>query len=355
MSIQVFDVMRQAARLGASDIHIVPEHVIMVRVAGQLIPYPDSSSISAQECGTLIYQLLNDNQRQRFEREGMLDFSIELDTIRYRGSIFSQRSGLEAVLRVIPNEIPYPEKLELPPIVTGLAERMSGLVLMTGPTGSGKTTTLACLINLINEKRRANVITIEDPIEFVHKNKNSVISQREVGLNTPSFYAALKYVLRQDPDIVMIGEMRDHETIASALTIAETGHLVFGTLHTVDAAQSIDRIIDVFPANQHQQVRSQLAGTLEAVIAQQLVPTKEGKGRVAAREVMVVTPGISNLIRQGKTHEIYSAIEMGANAGMISMDRSLADLVRRGLISEHEAMKRVTNPEGPLARLFRVV
>jgi len=343
--------LRHAARLGASDVHLVSNHVPMVRVAGQLIPFPEIPVLSAEECGTLIYQMLSDTQRQRFEREWVLDFSVMLEAIRYRGSAFYQRNGLEAVLRVIPDEIPSPEQIDLPPVVIGLTDLLRGLVLVTGPTGSGKSTTLACLINMINEKRRGNIITIEDPIEFVHKNKNCIVSQREVGQHTPSFYAALKYVLRQDPDIVMIGEMRDHETIAAALTIAETGHLVFGTLHTVDAAQSIDRIIDVFPAAQHGQIRSQLAGTLEAVVAQQLLPKREGLGRVAAREIMIVTPAISNLIRQGKTHEIYSSIEMSANAGMISMDRSLAEMVRKGLISEVEAVKRMTNPDSPTGRI----
>lgn len=350
---QIFDVLREAARLGASDVHLVPAHTPMVRIAGRMIPFPDAQVLSAEECAGLIYQLLNEHQRARFEREWTLDFSLVVDTFRYRGNAFFQKEGIEGVFRIIPNEIPTPAQLDLPPLITGLADLMRGLVLVTGPTGSGKTTTLACLVNLINHKRRANVITIEDPIEFVYQNKNCVISQREVGLHTPSFASALKYVLRQDPDVILIGEMRDLETISAAITIAETGHLVFASLHTQDAAQSIDRIIDVFPALQHQQIRSQLAGTLEAVVTQQLIPLKEGLGRVAAREIMVVNPAISNLIRQGKIHEIYSAIEMGAASGMMSMDRALMDLVKRGLISEEEALMRVTDPDGPLARAIR--
>lgn len=353
MARSVFDMLRQAARLGASDVHLVPGHVPLVRVAGQLIPFPETTPLAPEECGSLIYQMLSDTQRQRFEREWTLDFSVTLDTTRFRGSALYQRGGLEAVLRIIPDEIPKSDQIDLPPTITALADLMRGLVLVTGPTGSGKSTTLACLINMINERRRGNIITIEDPIEFVHKNKNCVISQREVGQHTPSFFSALKFVLRQDPDVVMIGEMRDHETIAAALTIAETGHLVFGTLHTVDAAQSIDRIIDVFPATQHAQIRSQLAGVLEAVVAQQLVPKKEGLGRVAVREIMLVTPAISNLIRQGKIHEISSAIELSANAGMVSMDRSLADMVRKGIITEQEAVKRMANPDSSTSRMIR--
>ncbi|HVO33592.1 MAG TPA: PilT/PilU family type 4a pilus ATPase, partial [Elusimicrobiota bacterium] len=252
--------------------------------------------------------------------------------------------------RVIPSRIPSPEELMLPPVVTSLTELHRGLVLVTGPTGSGKTTTLASLINIINQKRRANIVTIEDPIEFIYSNRSSVVSQREIGLHSPSFASALKYVLRQDPDVVLIGELRDFETIAAALTVAETGHLVFATLHTVDAAQSIDRVIDVFPSRQQQQVRTQLAGVLKAVIAQTLIPRSREGGRVAAREIMIVTPAVANLVRQGKTHELYSAIEMGANHGMISLDRSLDDLVKRGLIDSSEALSRTNNPDVIKAR-----
>ena len=220
-----------------------------------------------------------------------------------------------------------------------------GLVLVTGPTGSGKSTTLACLINLINEKHKGHILTVEDPIEFVYENKNCVIRQRELGQQTKSFAAALKHALRQDPDVVLIGEMRDLETIAAALTVAETGHLVFGTLHTTDAAQTVDRIIDVFPAHQQQQVRTQLSNSLKAVIGQTLLPRAGGKGRVAAREIMLVTPAIANLIREGKTHQIYGAIDTGARVGMVSLDKSLSDLARKGVISTDEALAKANRPE----------
>jgi twitching motility protein PilT len=344
---QVQEILRQATRLGASDVHLISDCVPMVRISGQLIPYPDAAVLSAQQCGALIYDLLNEQQRARFEREYTLDFSFMLEDARFRGNVFFQRRGIEAVLRVIPNKIPKPEDLDLPPQVVQTTELINGLVLVTGPTGSGKSTTLACLIDLINQKRRANIITIEDPIEFIYDNKNSVISQREVGVHTPSFNAALKYVLRQDPNVVLVGELRDYETISAALTIAETGHLVFSTLHTLDAAQSVDRIIDVFPARQQAQIRTQLSGILKVVVSQQLIQKADTRGRIAAREIMVVNQAISNLIRQGKTHEIYSAIELGVNNGMISMDRALGDLLRRGHITEAEMLLRMT-AEAPI-------
>ncbi len=318
----------------------------MVRLHGQLIPLqPNFPPIPADQCAGMIYQLMSEDQRARFEQEWTLDFSLQVDDTRFRANVLFQRHGLEAVLRVISSRIPTPEELMLPPVVLGLTDMHRGLVLVTGPTGSGKTTTLASLINIINQKRRANIITIEDPIEFIYSSKSSIVSQREIGLHSPSFASALKFVLRQDPDVVLIGELRDYETIAAALTVAETGHLVFATLHTVDAAQSVDRVIDVFPSRQQQQVRTQLAGVLKAVISQNLIPKAREPGRVAAREIMIVTPGVGNLIRQGKTHELYSAIEMGANQGMISLDRSLEDLVRRGLIEPSEAVSRMNNPE----------
>jgi len=340
MPLQTVDIFRQAAALGASDVHLVSGAPPMIRVDGQLVQMPLFPVISADQCHDLIYQVLNENQRTRFEQNWSLDFSIMVDDIRYRANIFYQRHGMEAVLRVIPSRIPTPEELLLPPLITEMTDWTHGLILVTGPTGSGKTTTLASLINTINQKKRANIITIEDPIEFLYTNNNSIVSQREIGIHAPDFSSALKYILRQDPDVVLIGEMRDLETITAALTVAETGHLVFGTLHTADTAQSIDRIVDVFPGHQQHQVRAQLAGALKAVIAQTLLPRRQGKGRVAAREIMVVTPGIAHLIRQGKTHEIYSAIEMGADQGMISFERAFADLVKRGLIDPSDAASR---------------
>jgi len=339
------DILRKAAALGASDIHLISGSHPMVRVDGKLIQMPTFTMLSADQCSALIYQLMNEQQKARFEQSWSLDFSIQVDENRYRANVFYQRHGMEAAVRVIPNRIPTLEELLLPRAVAQLADLSRGLVLMTGPTGSGKTTTLAALINLINQARRANIITIEDPIEFLYSNLNSVVSQREIGVHAPDFSSALKYILRQDPDVVLIGELRDYETISAALTVAETGHLVFGTLHTMDAAQTVDRIVDVFPHSQQAQVRTQLAGVLQAVISQALIPKAQGRGRVPACEVMMVTPAVSNLIRQGKTHEIYSIIEMGAMEGMISMERALADLVRRGLIDPSNAVGRTVSQE----------
>jgi twitching motility protein PilT len=257
---------------------------------------------------------------------------------------------LEAILRLIPTQIPTPEDLMLPRVVVDLAQLRSGLVLITGATGMGKSTTLACLIDQINQKRHGNIITIEDPIEFVHSNKNCVVSQREIGIHAKSFSSALRTVMRQDPDVVMIGEMRDLETISAAITVAETGHLVFATLHSSDAAQAVDRIIDVFSARQQQQIRTQLAGVLRAVVAQTLVAKASAQGRVALREIMIVTPAISNLIRTAKTHEIYAAIEMGAREGMVSTGRGLADLAKNGLINAEEFHARQAGPDGPVPR-----
>jgi twitching motility protein PilT len=343
---EMIDILRSGVQKGASDIHLVIGQPPIVRVDGDLKSLPDLPVINADECRRLIYSLLSDHQRTRFEQDWELDFSVAVEGVsRFRANILLEKRGVEAVFRIINNKIPTPQELDLPPIITDLSKLPRGLVLVTGPTGSGKSTTLACLINLINEKRHEHILTIEDPIEFVYENKNCVVRQRELGQQTQSVNAALKHALRQDPDVVLIGEMRDLETIAAALTVAETGHLVFGTLHTTDAAQTVDRIIDVFPAHQQQQVRTQLSNCLKAVIGQTLIPRIGGKGRVAAREIMIVTPAIANLIREGKTHQIYGAIDTSARAGMISLDKSLADLVKRGIVSVEEALSKANRPE----------
>src|SRR3989344_8280915 len=335
---EMIDILKSAVQKGASDIHLVIGQPPMTRVDGMLQPMKDFPALTADESRRVIFSLLSDYQRSRFEQEWELDFSVAVDNVsRFRANILLEKKGVEAVLRVISSKIPTPEELQLPSVITDLANLPRGLVLVTGPTGSGKSTTLACLINLINEKHKGHILTVEDPIEFVYENKNCVIRQRELGQQTKSFAAALKHALRQDPDVVLIGEMRDLETIAAALTVAETGHLVFGTLHTTDAAQTVDRIIDVFPAHQQQQVRTQLSNSLKAVIGQTLLPRAGGKGRVAAREIMLVTPAIANLIREGKTHQIYGAIDTGARVGMVSLDKSLSDLARKGVISTDEA------------------
>ena len=342
----MIDVLKEAVHKGGSDLHFVIGQPPILRLDGQLRPMTEFPVLTAEESKRMIYGLLSDPQRARFESEWDLDFSMAVDNVsRFRANILVQKNGVEAVLRVISAKIPTPEELDLPAAITQLADLPRGLVLITGPTGSGKSTTLACLINLINQKRREHILTVEDPIEFVHENKNCVIRQREVGQQTQSFAAALKHALRQDPDVVLIGEMRDLETIGAAITVAETGHLVFGTLHTTDAAQTVDRMIDVFPAYQQQQVRTQLSNTLKAVVSQTLLPRIGGKGRVAAREIMMVTPAISNLTREAKTHMIYGAIDTGARVGMVSLDKSLAELMKKGLITMEQALSKANRPE----------
>jgi twitching motility protein PilT len=344
--VEIIDVLKAAVQKGGSDIHLVIGQPPMIRVDGELNPLTELPPLSAEDSKRLIFTLLSDPQRARFEQEWELDFSVNVDGLsRFRANVLMQKNGVEAVLRVISTKIPKPDELQLPPVVTQLADLPRGLVLVTGPTGSGKSTTLACLINLINEKHKAHILTVEDPIEFVYENKKSVVRQREIGQQTQSYAAAMKHALRQDPDVVLIGEMRDLETISAAITVAETGHLVFGTLHTTDAAQTVDRIIDVFPAHQQQQVRTQVSNVLKAVVSQTLLPRAQGKGRVAAREIMIVTPAISNLIREAKTHQIYGAIDTGARVGMISLDRALADLAKRGLITTEEALAKANRPE----------
>jgi twitching motility protein PilT len=326
------ELLREAVSQGASDIHIVPNSPPLLRIYGALVPLTNRPALSPDQTQQLILEFLTEPQRARLADEFVVDFSVNIDQTRFRGNALFQRNGLEAVLRLIPEQIPGPEELLFPPIMIELTNLKSGLILVTGPAGSGKSSSLACLIDLINQRRRGNIVTIEDPIEFIHTNKNCVVSQREIGVHATSFSGALRSVMRQDPDVVMIGEMRDLETISAAITVAETGHLVLGTLHSADAAQAVDRMIDVFEARQQQQIRTQLAGVLKAVIMQDLLPRSGGGGRVAMREVMIVNAAISNLIRMNKNHEIPSAIEMGAREGMISASRSMAELAKKGLI-----------------------
>src|SRR5205807_2000590 len=277
---------------------------------------------------------------------------LELDTShaipgrgRFRVNVFLQRDSMGAVMRAIPYEIVPLEELGLPQAVAGMAQLPRGLVLVTGPTGSGKSTTLASLIDIINSSKPLHIMTVEDPIEFLHRHKTAVVNQREVGEDTYSFASALKHVLRQDPDVILVGEMRDLETISTALTAAETGHLVFATLHTQDAPQSVDRVIDVFPAHQQQQVRVQLASSLQGIVTQQLLPRRGGGGRIVAAEVLVATPAVRNLIREGKTHQIYSAMQAGGKYGMQTMDQSLAHLVKAGHLDMATALERCANEE----------
>src|SRR6185295_8154130 len=289
--------------------------------------------------------ILNSSQRQRLETDWQIDFAYSIPGhARFRVNAFFQRGTLGAAFRLIPSETVNIEKLGLPPVVREFAKKPRGLVLVTGPTGSGKSTTLASIINEINETRDEHILTIEDPIEFLHNHKKCIVNQRELGADAPSFALGLKAALRQDPDVILVGEMRDMETIGTALTAAETGHLVFATLHTQDAPQTVDRIIDVFPPAQQGQIRAQLAIGLQGVVTQTLLPTADGQGRAVAAEVLVPTPGVRNLIREGKTHQIYSLIQTGGAHGMQTMDASLAGLVRQQLITMAAAETRATEP-----------
>ena len=337
---------------GASDLHIAAGTHPQIRVSGRLVPLSEFEILTPQETQRLAYSVLNESQKQRFEEQSELDLSFGIkDLARFRCNVFRQRGAVGAAIRVIPFSIRPFEELGLPRIVQDLADRPKGLVLVTGPTGSGKSTTLAAMIDKINNERREHIMTIEDPIEFLHAHKHCVVNQREVSSDTHSFKDALRAILRQDPDVVLIGEMRDLETIAAAITIAETGHLTFATLHTNSCAQTINRIIDVFPTGQQAQVRAQLSLVLEGVLSQTLIP-KIGGGRVMAMELMVVTPAVRNLIREEKVHQIYSALQAGARYGMQTMNQSLVDLVRRRLITREDALNSSTIPD-ELAQLLQ--
>src|SRR5512139_2157008 len=332
------ELLKHAVEHGASDLHLTPMRPPMVRLSGKLLPSGFDTELGPDDTKALIYSILTDDQKARFEEDHELDFSIGIPGLsRFRVNVFMQRGCVSGVFRTIGQDIPSCEELGLGETIQQLALLPRGLVLVTGPTGCGKSTTLAAMINLVNQNREGHIITIEDPIEFLHPHIRSTINQRELGSDTYSFPRALKAVLREDPNVILVGEMRDLETIAAALTLAETGHLVLSTLHTQDAAQTVDRIIDVFPPYQQEQIRVMVASCLKGVVSQILLPRADGEGRVAAREVMVVTPAIAAIIREGKTHQIYSAIQTGANTGMFTMEKSLADLSRAGLIAEEDA------------------
>lgn len=338
--IDIVELLQFVKESGASDLHITTGIPPAYRMDGQLKHF-DLPALEPDDVHGIIYSILNDQQRKTLEETKELDFAVEIpDVARFRGNVFFQKNGKAAVFRTIPTEILSHEKLGLPPIITRLTHKEKGLVLVTGPTGSGKSTTLAAMIDYINENFYRHIITIEDPIEFVHPHKKSVINQREVGVHTKSFAQALRSALREDPDVLLVGEMRDLETISLALTAAETGHLVFGTLHTLSASKTVDRVIDVFPSGQQSQIRTMFAETILAVISQTLIPKSSGKGRVAALEIMIGTTGIKSLIREGKTHQVPSAIQTGSQSGMISMDQSLKELSLKKVISASEAQRR---------------
>ncbi len=342
---------------GASDLHVTTGTSPQLRVDGSLMPL-NMPSLSPQETKQTCYSILTDAQKHRFEAQNELDLSFGVKGLaRFRANIFVQRGAIAGVFRIIPYEIKNIDELGVPPVISRIGERPSGLVLLTGPTGSGKSTTLASLIDSINTKAHLHIITIEDPIEYLHPHKGCVVNQREVGADTKSFEAALRYILRQDPDVVLIGEMRDLETIQAALTVSETGHLCFATLHTNSAVQTINRVIDVFPAHQQSQVRMQLSFVLEGVVSQTLLPRANSPGRVMAVEVMVPNPAIRNLIREDKVHQIYSQMQIGQEKfGMQTMNQSLAELYLKRLITYEDAMGRssdqvelegiIRNPQG---------
>lgn len=333
--------LRAMIDLGASDLHLTSGATPTVRKDGKLIPLEGYPVLMPDNIQRTVYAVLTQRQRETFEENLELDFAFAVRGVaRFRVNLYQQRDSLGAAFRVIPYEIKPLEELGVPPVVANFANLPRGLVLVTGPTGSGKSTTLASIIDLANRTRSDHIMTVEDPIEFLHRHKKSLINQREVGADTHSFANALKHVLRQDPDIILVGEMRDLETISVALTAAETGHLVFATLHTQDAAQTIDRIIDVFPPGQQDQVRTQLAGGLQAVVCQTLSKRADGPGRVVATEVLVATPAIRNLIREGKTHQMYSAMQAGAQLGMHTMDQHLAELVKTGKITYEQGLEK---------------
>jgi len=339
------DLLRVLIERGGSDLHLTVGSPPGLRLRGEIVPLESAKVLQPRDTMEMILSLLSEEQRRRFETEMELDFAYSIPGVsRFRANVFQQRNSMGAVFRVIPIDVPTLEDLGLPKVCRFLADRPRGLVLVTGPTGSGKSTTLAAMIDHINETRPLHIVTLEDPIEFMHRNKQAYVNQREVGEDTHSFAAALKRVLRQDPDVILVGEMRDLETIAAAITAAETGHLVLATLHTTGGPATVDRIIDVFPPHQQQQVRMQLSGTLEGVLSQVLLRSTDGRSRVMAMEVMLGVPAISNLIREGKTHQMPTIIQGGASLGMQTLDQSLKTLLQAGKITFEEAISKAQSP-----------
>ncbi|HET9252877.1 MAG TPA: type IV pilus twitching motility protein PilT [Candidatus Eisenbacteria bacterium] len=345
MPVDIRALLKAIVDAKASDLHISVGAPPIARMRGEMVAF-QAPPLEAADTRDSLYQLLDEAQRFHFEEHHELDFAFELPGVsRFRANYFEQRRGPAAVFRVISSKVPTLDDLRSPAVLRELASKERGLVLVTGPTGSGKSTTLAAMIDFINTNCQKHIITIEDPIEFVHERKKSLINQREVGLHTKSFASALKGALREDPDILLVGELRDLETTALAITAAETGHLVFGTLHTNSAGKTVDRLIDIFPADRQAQVRTMLSESLEGVVAQSLIPTADGKGRVAAYEILIGVPALRNLIREAKTAQIPSVMQVGAQHGMITLDQSLKDLVTSGKITAAAALARSTNPK----------
>ncbi len=352
LGVNLRQLLDEMAERGASDLHVVAGERPKLRIDGEIVNSNIDYALAPKDTLQLAYSVLTENQKKRFEQEDELDFSFGIANLaRFRGNCFKQRGCVSMVIRQIPFTIQTFEELGLPPVIARMAEKPRGLVLVTGPTGSGKSTTLAAMIDKINRERRAHIITVEDPIEFIHKHQLSIINQREIGTDTKSFASALKYALREDPDVLLIGEMRDLETIQAALTIAETGHLAFATLHTNSAAEAINRIIDVFPAHQQAQVRAQLAFVLEGVITQTLLPKAQGRGRVMAAELLVVTPAIRALIRDDKVHQIYSSMQSGKKFGMQTLNDALYSLYMSRQVAVEECL-RVTSDQTEFLRMI---
>jgi twitching motility protein PilT len=345
MSFNLRALLEEMIEKEASDLHITAGERPKLRVDGDIVDSSVPELLTPKDTLQLAYSVLTENQKKRFETEDELDFSFGIQNLaRFRGNCFKQRGCVAMVIRMIPFNVRTFQDLGLPPVVAKLAERPRGLILVTGPTGSGKSTTLAAIIDKINKERKGHIITVEDPIEFIHRHHSCIVNQREVGTDTKSFSSALKYALREDPDVILVGEMRDLDTISSALTIAETGHLALATLHTNSAAESINRIIDVFPSNQQSQVRAQLAFVLEGVLTQTLLQKARGRGRCMASEIMVATPAIRAMIRDDKIHQIYSSMQSGKKFGMQTMNDSLYQLYESREVTQEECLRVSSDP-----------
>jgi twitching motility protein PilT len=354
MTFNLRSLLEEMIQKDASDLHITAAERPKLRVDGDIVDSSAAEVLTPKDTLQLAYSVLTENQKKRFETEDELDFSFGIQNLaRFRGNVFKQRGCVAMVIRMIPFNVRTFQELSLPPVIAKLAERPRGLILVTGPTGSGKSTTLAAIIDKINKERKGHIITVEDPIEFIHRHQSCLVNQREIGTDTKTFASALKYALREDPDVILVGEMRDLETVGAALTIAETGHLVLATLHTNSAAESINRVIDVFPSNQQSQVRAQLAFVLEGVITQTLLPRLKGRGRSMAAEIMVATPAIRALIRDDKVHQIYSAMQSGKKFGMQTMNDALYQLYTAREVAQEEC-ERVSHDPKEFLRMIGV-
>jgi twitching motility protein PilT len=354
MTFNLRALLEEMIQKNASDLHITAAEKPKLRVDGDMVDSSIPEMLTPKDTLQLAYSVLTENQKKRFETDDELDFSFGIQNLaRFRGNVFKQRGCVAMVIRMIPFNVRTFQDLGLPPVIAKLAERPRGLILVTGPTGSGKSTTLAAIIDKINKERKGHIITVEDPIEFIHKHQSCIVNQREIGTDTKSFASALKYALREDPDVILVGEMRDLETVGAALTIAETGHLVLATLHTNSAAESINRVIDVFPSNQQSQVRAQLAFVLEGVVTQTLLPKLKGRGRSMAAEIMVATPAIRALIRDDKVHQIYSAMQSGKKFGMQTMNDALFQLYTAREVAQEEC-ERVSHDPKEFLRMIGI-